>query len=75
MSDTKTHYRPASWSCPTDEDNRQWGALTRDEQVSALQNHFASSGCTTATGTTVDEIVARVRAERAAKPTAHADKL
>ena len=75
MSNTKTLFRPTSWACPTGEDNRQWDALTRDEQLATLQNHFASTNCTTATETTVDEIVARVRAERDATAADHADKL
>ena len=67
MIDTKTRFRPTSWSCPTDDDNRAWDALTRDEQLEAMQALAVHSDTSTPTEITVDEIMTRVRADRAAR--------
>jgi hypothetical protein len=52
----------SSWAVPTALDDEIWQAMTRDQQLAALQAHFASQDCTTPTTHTVAEIVARARA-------------
>ena len=52
----------SSWAVPSKQDDEVWEALTRDQQLAALQSHFASDECTTVSLRTVSEIVARARA-------------
>lgn len=67
MTKTLTRYGPTSWTLPSDADERAWTTLTRDEQVDSLREVLASHECTTTVDTTVDEIVRRTRADRAAR--------
>ena len=48
----------SSWATPTRQDDALWEAMTRQQQLAALQGHFASDDCVTPTTRTVDEIVA-----------------
>ena len=78
MSDTPTHVTItptlhaakavapsiSSWAVPTERDDEIWAAMTREQQLTALQDHFASDDCTTPSTRTVAEIVARARADR-----------
>jgi hypothetical protein len=61
MVRTKIRYSPSSWTTPTDDDDRQWEALTRDEQVEAMRDLLTSPACSTPTDTTIAEIVERTR--------------
>lgn len=62
MSDTRAKARTASWAVPSAEDDRLWQAMTREQQLAALQEHLGSADCVTPTEATIAEIVARARA-------------
>ena len=65
----------SSWAVPTAADDATWEAMTRAEQLATMQALFNSPACTTPTGTTVADILARSRAKRPAGPAADANKL
>jgi hypothetical protein len=67
MTQTKTRYTPSSWTVPTEDDDRQWEALTRDEQVEALRDLLTSPACLTPTDTTIAEIIERTRSANRAR--------
>lgn len=69
MTESTTKHKITSWAVPTPEDDAAWDAMTRTEQLEALQEHFSHPDTTTTTETTVAEIVERTRAARAAKAT------
>lgn len=54
----------SSWAVPTTHDDEIWEAMTREQQLAALQAHFVSADCTTPATQTVAEIVARARDDR-----------
>lgn len=54
----------SSWAVPTPEDDALWEAMTREQQVAAMQDYFRSPECTTSTDNSVDDVVARARARR-----------
>jgi hypothetical protein len=54
----------SSLAVPTAHDDALWEGMTREQQLAALQDHFASEDCTMPTTSTVAEIVARARADR-----------
>lgn len=63
MSDTPAPTL-SSWAVPTARDDEIWNAMTRTQQLAALQDHFASDDCATPSTGTIAEIVARARATR-----------
>jgi len=71
MSNTKTKASISSWAVPTEDDDRLWDSLTRDEQVAVLREHLTSPDCTTPTNTSVADIVKRTRAATGAKRGGH----
>jgi hypothetical protein len=54
----------SSWAVPTARDDEIWEAMTREQQLAALQEHFALDDCTAPSSGTIAEIVARARAGR-----------
>jgi hypothetical protein len=63
MSDTPAA-TPSSWAVPTARDDEIWNAMTREQQLAALQDHFASDDCSIPSTGTIADIVARARAAR-----------
>ena len=59
---TSLAFKPTAWAVPTERDDAIWAAMTREQQLVALQNHFAATQCTTPSHRTIAEIVARARA-------------
>ena len=52
----------SSWSTPTRQDDATWEAMTREQQLAALQKHFTSSDCVTPTTRGVNDILVAARA-------------
>ncbi len=63
MSDTPAPTL-SSWALPTARDDEIWEAMTHEQQLAALQGHFASDDCTAPSIGTIAEIVARARTVR-----------
>ena len=57
----------SSWAVPSAVDIQTWDAMTREQQLMMMQNHFASSDCTTITTSSVGDIIERTRAQRETK--------
>jgi len=69
MADSKTKSKFTSWAMSTPEDDALWDSMTRAEQLDALRELANHPDTTTATDTTVAEIIERTRAARKAKQT------
>lgn len=61
---SETKPRQSSWTAPSAEDDAAWAAMTRDEQLAALQSLANAPETGTPSGKTVAEIVAETRARR-----------
>lgn len=61
---TETKPRLSSWVVPSAEDDAAWAAMTRDEQLAALQAMANAPETSTPSNKTVAEIVAETRARR-----------
>ncbi|MCF6198538.1 MAG: hypothetical protein L3J67_03925 [Hyphomicrobiaceae bacterium] len=70
-SSTKNKIGISSWACPTQEDDRLWQAMTREEQVSALRELANHPDSVTRSSLGIDEIRRRAHdlseSRRAAK--------
>ncbi len=64
VSKIETKPRLSSWTAPSAEDDAVWAAMTRDEQLAALQSLANAPETRTPSGKTVAEIVAETRARR-----------
>jgi hypothetical protein len=73
MIQPKITYHPSSWTVPTGDDDRQWQALTRDQQIAALRDLLTSPACSTPTDTTIAQTVERTRSENRVRYTVKTD--
>jgi len=64
-----------SWAVPNEAEDQLWLAMTREQQLAALKEHFASPECSTPTDLSVAEIVERSRKTRKAKPATNGNNL
>lgn len=58
-----------SWAVPSEADDAAWQGMTRDEQLSALQDLANHPDTNTVSDVTVTEIVGRTRQRRAKRAT------
>ena len=63
-NESETRSRLSSWSAPSAEDDAAWAAMTRDEQLAALQSLANAPETGAPSDKTVAEIVAETRARR-----------
>jgi len=79
MSESKTAARLAqkitSWAVPNQAEDQLWQTMTREQQLAALKERFASPECSTPTDISVAEIVERTRKARKAKPATNGNNL
>lgn len=60
----KTKTRLASWATPTAEDEAAWAAMTRDEQLEALQILAHDPDTSSPSGKSAAQILAETRGRR-----------
>jgi len=63
------------WAVPDETQDETWPRMTRDQQLAAYQERFASPGCSTSTDTSVAEVVERTRAVRSTNQQGNDQKL
>jgi hypothetical protein len=66
MPDIKTDAMPSALP-PSEAELAEWNALTRDEQIARYREFFAHPDCDIFTDETIEEIIAAVRAQAAAR--------
>ena len=62
MSETKAHLDVMPSAVPTDADRVAWSRLSREEQLQRLRLSLAQSECSTASASSMDDILKRAQA-------------